>query len=291
MINILVLNWNSAESASQCLNCIARSDDQDFRVVLISNYSSNKDKLDIRDVYEVFKCQFELHLLENNENLGYAGGNNEGLNYLTRNNLLGDILILNPDIRISINTISEMKKALVEDVGIVTVRTLDPQGRILFDAIQLRGFCHHNLITDQAVIPTDFSQGSCLLISRDAIDKVGLFDERFFLYWEEVDFSLRVKSLGRKLVSITSTHIIKNNNNIDSRLPGAFYYSVRNARLIKEKHIKTFSEWAYRYYLLKMFVLTFKFIPKPSLFFRVTINYYSAINDSLLNNYYSKSQK
>lgn len=287
-INILILNWNSAESTQQCLNSIACSDDKEFRVILIDNFSTKKEIMNIRDIYENFKDKLDIYLVENHSNLGYAGGNNQGLNYLIQRNLPGDLLIINPDILIRKNTISEMKKALTNDVGIVTVRTLNPQGKILYDAIQLKGFFQHNVITNQNIITTDFSQGSCLLIKRDIIDKIGLFDERFFLYWEEVDFSLRVKAQGYKLISITTTDITKNNNS-ESRQPDAFYYSIRNSKLIKDKHGAVFfTNSAHRYYLLKMFFLAFKFVFKPRLFLMVIANYFYAVHDSFLDIYYSK---
>ena len=234
IINIFILNWNSSESANDCLKSIVASDDKYFRIILINNFSSKYDLVEIRSIYESFKNKIEIYLVENDTNLGYAGGNNKGLKFLEENNLQGDVLILNPDILVLTNTISEMKKALVDGVGIVTVRTLNADGKILFDAVNFKGFIQSNEIFNQDVISTYYSQGSCMLIKREIINKIGLFDERFFLYWEEIDFSLRVKNLGQKLISITGVQIIKKNNS-DSRQPASFYYSVRNAKLIKRK--------------------------------------------------------
>jgi GT2 family glycosyltransferase len=290
MTNIFILNWNSAKSTCECINSIMNSDTLLFRIILINNFSTNSDLEGLRKIYHFFNDKIEIYLIENTTNLGYAGGNNEGLKFLMTNNLEGNILILNPDTRISNNTISEMEKAMIDKVGIVTVRTLDPQGKIIFDAIKLKGFFSNYVLTQEPIISTDYSQGSCLLINRDIIDTIGLFDERFFLYWEEVDFSLRVKYLGFKLISITSTQIIKNINE-DIRHPAAIYYSVRNARLIKNKHKKIFSNLSYYYYLFKMFFITLKYIRKPGIFFLVISSYFSAIHDSFLNIYNSKPSR
>jgi len=283
-INILILNWNSAISVKECLNSIINSHDKIFRVILINNFSTNSDLIEIRNIYEFFKNIIEIYLIENDANLGYAGGNNQGFKFLTTNNFSGDILILNPDIQISENTISEMNKVLTDEIGIVTSRTLNPHGKILFDAIKLKGFLQKYIITDNPIIATDYSQGACMLIKREIINEVGFFDERFFLYWEEVDFSLRVRKSGKKLISTTTTQILRKNNDI-SRQPNAFYYSIRNANLIRSKHGDQFSWISYFIYLIYMFCLTIKFIPQFKIFRQVVTNYYYAINDSIANNY------
>jgi GT2 family glycosyltransferase len=287
VINILILNWNSTQSTRECLRQIILSSVKEFRVILINNFSTISDLSEIREIYHLFKNKVEIFLIENSVNLGYAGGNNEGIRFLETNNYSGNILIVNPDISLSENTISEMERALIDNVGIVTVRTLNPQGKILFDAIKLNGFIQRPIISNKERISTDYSQGSCMLIKREIIEEVGLFDERFFLYWEEVDFSLRVKEIGKKLISITTTHVIRNKNCI-AREPLAFYYSVRNARLIRNKNRNIFSRMSYLYYLLRMLLLTFKFIINPNIFIKVVSNYFHGITDSFLNKYNEK---
>lgn len=290
MINVFILNWKSAKETKDCLSSIILSDNNNFRIILINNYSTQSDLIEIRGIYEDFKIKVEIFLVENNSNLGYAGGNNEGLRFLNIKNLSGDILIVNPDVRFFGNTISEMKKALTGDVGIVTVRTLNTEGNILFDAKKLKGFFQEDIITNELKTSTDYSQGSCMLIKRDILNETGFFDERFFLYWEEVDFSLRVRKLGRKLIAITTTQIVKRHNT-SFRQPDVFYYSVRNARLIKEKHPDLFSDLSYCCYLLGILFLSVKFVLKPRLFLMVLSSYIMAIHDSYLNKYYAKGNR
>lgn len=288
MINIFILNWESVTSVCQCINSILKSSDKEFRIILINNFSSDSDLDEIRRLYFLLKNTIDIHLVENVKNLGYAGGNNQGLHFLNKNNLSGDILIVNPDVLISENTIAEMRKALVSGVGIISVRTLDIEGKVLFDAIKLNGFFQKSIFTTHKNIITDYAQGSCLLINRELIDEIGLFDERFFLYWEEVDLSIRMKKKGVQLFSITTTQIIKNTNDF-SRHPAAFYYSIRNARLIMKNHPDVFSNIAYVSYLFKMFLLTFSYLNRPTLFHKITCSYFLGIRDSILNKYFSKA--
>jgi GT2 family glycosyltransferase len=140
MVNILILNWESSESTRECLKSILLSDNHNFRVILINNFSTIADQDVIDSVYDSYKDKIEIYLIKNSSNLGYAGGNNSGVKFLAINKFSGDVLIINPDILISGSTISEMGMALTGNTGIVSIRTRDPEGKILFDAIKLKGY-------------------------------------------------------------------------------------------------------------------------------------------------------
>jgi GT2 family glycosyltransferase len=288
MINIFILNWRSVDKTKNCLKYILSSKDQNFRIVLINNFSEDSDIIELKNIYSYYKEQIEIYLVENTSNLGYAGGNNSGFRFIEEKNLSGDILILNPDILVSSDTIGEMRKALAYNVGIVTPRTLNTNGEILYDAIKLTGFLQRKIVSKNTIVCSDYSQGACMLISREVLRKVGLFDERFFLYWEEVDFSLRVREKGYKLVSVTSARVIREKNP-SVRQPLSFYYSIRNARLIKTKHPKVFSNFKYVIYLGYMLLLIFKYSFRPTYFVELWYNYFSGLRDSFRNKYYFKA--
>ncbi len=287
MLNILILNWNSAGAVKDCINGIIQSNAEMYRIILINNFSNSNDLNEIRRLCNYFKDRIEISLIENENNLGYSGGNNSGIRFLVENNMPGDILVLNPDVMVSRDAIPEMRKALTDDTGIVTVRTVSTSGKILFDAIKLRGFIQKRIITSKPCIPTDYSQGSCMLIKREIINRVGMFDERFFLYWEEVDFSFRVKNADQKLIAVTTTKITRNDNR-DELQPGVIYYSVRNARLIMEKHPDRFSKTDYLIYISCMALISFKYILKPVIFFKIIQYYFYGLADSSRNRYYAK---
>ena len=180
----------------------------------------------------------EIHLVLNNDNLGYAEGNNKGYEYLKSNFLKGDILILNPDIIVQTNTLEKMKKTLHLDnsIGGVMVRTKDFKSQnILYDYIKMNGLCQKHLVTSKDIVKTDYLAGSCMLLKRDIIDKIGLFDKRFFMYWEEVDLSFRIKRLGYDVVSTTKTFVYRKPNDT-SRSLNMHYYMNRNAIFIYKKY-------------------------------------------------------
>jgi GT2 family glycosyltransferase len=288
MLNIFILNYDSVTEIEDCLKSISASDFKDFRVILINNYSSVTDLINIRNVFSKWKEVIIIYLIENENNLGYAGGNNSGLKFLKDKDLDGDILILNSDIIVFENTISEMVKAINNGLGIITARTLNQDGDILFDAIKLKGFSQKYITSDKRIIETDYSQGSCMLITRNDAVETGLFDERFFMYWEEVDLSLRLRASGKNLITVTTAKICKKRNN-EFREPLVIYYSVRNARLILKKHPDQFSFVSYLSYLIKIFFLLFKFLLKPRIFYTAFKNFFQGIIDSKNIRYFIKT--
>ena len=252
-INILLLNWNSSTDIKIALDNMISSTDDNFRVILIDNFSEGQDRERLTKIYEEYKKITEIYLVLNDKNYGYAGGNNKGYDYLVENNLDGNILILNPDVKISENTISKLQNTLIGNVGGVMCRTLNSDGSLMYDYIKLKGFFQKWLTTNKETVETDYIAGSCMLLKREIIDKIGLFDESFFMYWEEVDLSLKIKELGYKLISTTDTNVIRKENSSTSN-KNAVYFYIRNSFYLNKKHTTYFSRWQLLLFLLFSFV-------------------------------------
>lgn len=283
-INIIIVNWGSAKSLYNCLNCLIDSLDKNFRIIVVNNFSSKENLYELKSIYKTFKAKCEIYLVENESNLGYAGGNNKGYNFIRENNFFGDILVLNPDVLINRDTIGVIRSAISNKIGILSIRTLDENGRILYDGLKLKGFIQKSIVCKENTCLTDYSQGSFMLIKREIIEAIGFFDERYFLYWEDTDFSIRAKKWGFELFSITSSSIIRKKNNFSCQ-PNMFYYSVRNAFLIKNKFPSEFSNFQYVIYIFYIFSLNLKNVLRPSLFFSVLYSTIAGIKDSFNNNY------
>jgi GT2 family glycosyltransferase len=283
-INVFIVNWNSSAAVNKSIEKLLLSDYDSFRIFLIDNFYSKNELNEILKIFSKFKNLIEIHLIQNSFNLGYAGGNNSGYLYIEKNKISGNILIINPDVEVMSNTISEMSKYLFKDVGIVSVRTCNSKGFVLYDAIKLYGFFQKLVCTTNLTIYSDYAQGSCMLIDRELISKIGLFDERFFLYWEEVDFSLRVRKFGKKIVSITSTSVIREDND-SQRSFNAYYYWIRNSRLILENHKEVFPIISYLIFIIFNFFLLFRNLLSFNLFLTYFKIFFQAFSDSLRNKY------
>jgi GT2 family glycosyltransferase len=283
-INVIVVNWNSSDALGRCLASIAKSDFPSFRVIVVDN-ASEPSELQLLALLEKGYENSPFFFVRNRENHGYAGGNNAGLRYIIDHNLDGDILIVNPDVEIQSDTLSALTSAAVGDVGIVVPRIVDPANKVLFDRIILRGYSQRPVVHSELVkVPTDIAQGSCLLIRRCVADSVGLFDERFFLYWEEVDLSLRAKAAGFRLLAVNGT-TVKKAPNAPTRIPSCFYYSVRNANLIRKLHPFHFSFGGYVLYTLRIWMLCFKFIGHARLFYEAWTSVALGLRDGITGRY------
>jgi len=233
LINIITINWNSSEQLHDLMESIECSGFPDLRVILVNNSPLD---LGFEQVVNTYSEKLECHPITNHDNLGYTGGNNIAYQYLVNNNLEGDILIVNPDVVLHSNTIHEMNVALSDGNSAVMVRTLDEHEQVIYDSITLDGFIQkNNIVGTNRIIKTDYVAGSCFLLSRDVIDKVGLFDNRYYLYWEEVELSYRLKFYNYNLVSTTFTHVVRKSNDED-RTVNAYYYYIRNAFLLKNSN-------------------------------------------------------
>ncbi len=250
MLNIFILNWNSAEDVSSLLNSLAESKYKKYRVLLIHNGTADEPK--IRELHSQYIGCIEIHLVINECNLGYAAGNNSGYEYILKNNLSGDILILNPDVLVQPDTLNALVDAKNEtSAGAIMIRTYDECGNHLYDSVELNGFKQSYRTSSNKICNTDYAAGSCFLLDRGLIDNIGLFDPNYFMYWEEVDLSMRIKLQGRSIFSITNSYIIRKSNPIE-RSPNAIYYSAKNSIYLYSKYRNNFTLLDLLSYLIKI---------------------------------------
>lgn len=284
VINVIIVNWNSSTELKRCLSSVLLSQGCSTRVLIVDN-GSTPDELRALDELIAGLNDDRIFVLHAEENRGYAGGNNLGYRYLVQSGLTGHVLILNPDTTVSRDTVATLGAALRENVGIVTPRVVDPHGRILYDGIRLNGYRQIHIIgAPDSFIPTDYAQGACMLLNEAMIARIGLFDERFFLYWEEVDLSLRARRAGYRLVTAPSARLSRAPN-LPSRLPTALYYSVRNAQLIRRLHPQQFTWIGYCLYVLRATTWAAKLILRPPLLVRAGQAIWCGLRDGLRGHY------
>jgi GT2 family glycosyltransferase len=151
-----------------------------------------------------------LVLVRLSENLGFTGGNNVGLRYLQTRGEPGLVWILNNDTVVESSALREMVARLVDDpkLGAIgaTVFWYDQPERIQVAGggrlSRWSGFTEVARVQSAARARAprfDFISGACLLIRLDVLRNVGLFDERYFMYSEEVDWCLRMRQAGMQL--------------------------------------------------------------------------------------------
>ena len=212
-LSIIIVNYNSAEHLKACLLSIRENPpDAPYEVIVSDNASSDGS-------LELIKRGFpEVKLIENEKNLGFPKATNKGIKLST-----GEyIFVLNTDTILFKDTLNSLIAYMESnpDVGAVGPKlvnfdgTTQPCARPFPTRTHLmlgrRSLLIHlpyfrkksaelRIISDKPV-ESDIVAGGALLLRKKAIDKVGNFDERFFLYMEDVDICRRLKAEGWKVI-------------------------------------------------------------------------------------------
>lgn len=195
----IIVTYNSAQLIKRCLLGLREaSHSVKLRTVVVDNASTD-ETLDI-----VCRVAGNVELVRNDANLGYARGNNRAIEMLLRDGF-SYYLILNPDVVVTPGFLDFLIQVMETDerigmvspnvsYGVLGGRWSQTEGmRSLWGVTTLRRKAKRDI---QFV---DRLPGCCMLIRSSVFDKVGLFDESYFLYWEEIDLCLRARQAGYQL--------------------------------------------------------------------------------------------
>jgi hypothetical protein len=204
LVHILVLNFNCLEKISACVASLEKLTYPNFRILLLDNGSVDGSDREL-------PRRFPAHeLVLNGRNLGYAAGINVGARLALERG--ADLIwMLNPDTLVEPGALSALVEvhASLRKPGLIGSLILnDDSDRIYFykGVITAEGKVRHaHAGESQSQIPelaraavgeTDFVNGASTLFSRQVAEEVGLMPEDYFLYYEDVDWSLRVAAQG-----------------------------------------------------------------------------------------------
>lgn len=215
---ISIVNFNGNKDTLSCLKSLEKIKVKDFNlnVVVVDNGSKEVFKENAKD----FK-NFKLHLLRSEENLGFSGGQNLGIKLALVNNT-DYVLVLNNDVYIDENLIINLLETFEKqkDAGLVSPKIYFAKGHEyhkdrykesdLGKVIWYAGgkmdwgnvLAFHKGVDEvdkgqfESLEKTDYTSGCCVMIKREVFEKVGLFDEKYFLYYEDNDLSQRAKRKG-----------------------------------------------------------------------------------------------
>ncbi len=243
-IFLIVVNWNGKDDTISCLNSIARSGIPLSAVIVVDNGSAD-------DSPQVLSERFPgLLLIRNKENLGYAGGNNVGIRHAL--SLGADaVYLLNNDTEVSDGFLGPVLAAFAENekIGIVGSKVYfhgRPE-RVWFGNPALNKLTGRTYDTEYGKTDSEketmrdvpFISGCAFAARRKTIEKIGLLDERFFCYAEELDLCLRAKESGFRVVLVPDSRVY---HKVSASTGGAtsgktMYYRMRNHLLLINKNI------------------------------------------------------
>jgi GT2 family glycosyltransferase len=222
-LSILVVNWNSERYLFGCIASIYKFTDRNFfEIIVIDNASTDNSIKMVRNTFP------DVIVIENNQNLGFAAGNNLGAKVATGEYLL----FLNPDTLLQNNAIESLVKYLENnpDVGIVAPTLINQSGNVqggdagYFPTPQVmfnhafflnsifQGFLRGIWIPRRRKIGhetmVDWVSGASMLIRSSLFKKVGLFSTDYFMYAEDIDICKKVKEKKWKIVYLREVRVI-----------------------------------------------------------------------------------
>ncbi|MEA3346018.1 MAG: glycosyltransferase family 2 protein [Chloroflexota bacterium] len=224
-LSIVIVSWNVRDLLRRCLQSIAASSDfapRGMEVIVVDSGSTDGSVGMLREEFSW------VQLIANEENVGFTKGNNQGLR------ISGGryVLLLNPDTEVVGDTLSTMVDYMDEhpQVGALGPQLRYPDGAIqssrrrfptlataFLESTVLQQWLPHNRVLDRyyandqpddLVQEVDWVVGACILLRREAIEEVGLLDEGFFMYSEELDWCRRAKTRGWKVVYLPAARVI-----------------------------------------------------------------------------------
>lgn len=184
------------------------------------------------------KAGAKIHFLTNPENLGYSNGNNKGIEFASDNNA-DYVLLLNPDTEVESDMLAKLVEKAESNSGIGIVGpAIDEGAKIIYGGkVQ---WLKPELLHNESHMPDSdfFLTGAAMLIKKDVFKKIGLLDERYFIYFEDVDFCMRARRAGYLLHVVPDALVYHQVSTATSKLGSArlLYYHYRNAHLFNQKN-------------------------------------------------------
>jgi GT2 family glycosyltransferase len=240
-VGVVVLNYKLKKEVDRALKSVFDSKEVELEVVLVDNDSDD-------GVSELTEKYPKLHFIQSGSNKGFSGGNNIGIKMILD---LGCeyILLLNPDAWVDKYAIRNMVQC-AEDSGPVIIgpKIYFPDGKTILYAggiLDTKNVLGSHRGVDEIddgrfddVSETDYVTGGVMFIDSKIFKKIGLLDERYFLYYEDADFCYRAKQAGFKVLyypKAIAYHESGKATGIGSPLQD--YYITRNRMLFSKKFL------------------------------------------------------
>ena len=216
---IIILNWNGLEDTIECVESLKKVAYPNYDVCVVDNASSGDDVKVLKEKYG--DC---IRIIANDNNYGFAEGNNVGIRYGLNNSNPAYFLLLNNDTVVAPDFLDELIKVAESDseIGIVGPKLYyyDFEGRkdVIWAAggrimrwrrwiYQGIGWNDDDLPKYQDVKEVDWISGAAMMLKRSVIDKIACLDSHYFFGDEDVDYCLKARRHGFKVVYVPAARV------------------------------------------------------------------------------------
>jgi len=240
-VSIVILNWNGYRDTIECIESLKKVNYGNYQILVVDNGSTDDSAKMIRSKFP------DLTLVENEKNLGFAGGNNVGMQCALKSGAKY-VLLLNQDTVVDSNFLRELVNVGESDsqVGAVQSKILKRENPGLIDSLgqvwfPVRGPKDFEIGQPDQSPPATVHEifGACaaaVLLRREVLLKVGLFDELFFCLFEDVDLSWRIR-LAKYRIVLAPKSIVYHKRRLSEGLGSkSRYYAKRNQLYLVTKY-------------------------------------------------------
>jgi GT2 family glycosyltransferase len=237
----VVVNWRQPEATLACLSSLERAGADLADVVVIDNETCDDLLMRVRPAFP------HTPVLAQSENLGFARAVNIGANYAIEHGATA-ILLLNNDALLLPDAVREFEDALARNpkLGVLTAKVCLTEAPDHLWAVggHFTGRRVENIGSGEKDIgayddaPLDFVYGCAMLIRADVFRTLGGLDERFFLYYEDIDFCLRARNAGWEVRMAPDAHALHEGSKSTRGTPSVkVYHHARSRMLFFRQHL------------------------------------------------------
>lgn len=231
-IGVVLVNYRGADDTCECIESLQRSDFPKVEIYVVDNNSGDGS----REAIEMRCPKAEVILLD--DNIGFGGANNVGMERAF-NNGCDAVLLLNNDTVVDEHMVSSLvESADDETVSAPLMLYFSEPDTVWYGGghFDVFGIPRHDCFKgkrsdiDDSLRQVDFATGCCVLIPRSVYERIGGFDESYFLYWEDADLSLRFARGGVRIVFCPHAilwHKVSVSTGGEGS-PFSYYYETRN---------------------------------------------------------------
>ncbi len=245
LVSVIILQYNNTILLDRCLKSLAKTRYKNYEIIIVDNKSSDNSVEFIKKNYP------NLNLIENNQNYGFAKGNNLGVKYAN-----GEFIVfLNNDVEVDPDWLGELVKAIRKDKNIVACqpKVLSLRDKHKFEYAGAgggfidkygypicRGRVYDNIEEDKGQyndeIDVFWCCGVCMFIRKNIFNDIGGFDNDFFVYGEEIDLCWRLNLSGYKLKYVPKSVIYHLGRGTAGEKIKTWYWLHRNQALLVLKN-------------------------------------------------------
>ena len=247
-IAIIIVNWKQYQLTKLCLYSLQKIKYDNYQIILIDNESNPKELKKIKNQFD------KIITFPNQKNLGFTGANNIGIEYAIKNDF-EYVMLINNDTEVEKNFINPLIELLEKNQNFGAAQPLILNYYNRNKVWSAGGFLNkffgytYMIKSPEGIKKNiDWITGCCFFLRTDVIKKIGLLDENFFAYYEDVDWSIRIKNAGYDLAFVKSSIIYhhgskssKNESNEGTLSPFVHYLNIRNHIFLLRKNKDVFN--------------------------------------------------